>query len=123
LAQPACRASAAQASGSELRDRAAGDHPAPVDDAHAVAQPLDELELVAREDDGQPRIGLLTQDCAHDIDGDRIETRERFVEHEQIGSEHECRGQLDALLVAQAQGLHLVGGPLCQAKPLEPRFR
>ena len=108
------------APGAQLRHRAAGDHPAVVDDAHPVAQPLDELELVAREDDGDPRIGPLAQHLRHDVDGDRVEPGERLVEHEHVGPEDEGRGQLDALLVAQAQRLQLGVAPLGEAEALEP---
>lgn len=50
------------------------------------------------------------------IDGDRIEAGERLIEHEQAGPEDQCGGELDALLVAEAQRLQLIGG----VQPIRP---
>ena len=89
-------------------------------DPDPIAQPLDELELVAREDDRGARIGLLAEHGAHDVDGQWIEPRERLVEDEQLGREDERGCQLDALLVAEAEGLQLVVTTLLQAEALQP---
>lgn len=83
-----------------------------IDDSHAVADPLDDIELVAREDDGLPSVGLRAQDVGHRIDGHGVEARKRLVQHEQFRREHQCRRQLDALLVAMAQALELALGTI-----------
>ena len=49
--------------GPQLGDRAMGNDPAVVDDRDPVAQPFDELELVAREEDRHARVGLFAQDA------------------------------------------------------------
>ncbi len=111
---------ALEAPGAELVHRAAGDHPAPVDDAHAVAQPLDELELVAREDDGDSCVRPFAEHVRHHVDGDRVEPGERLVEDEHVRSEDEGGGQLDALLVAQAERLELGVAPVGEAEAVQP---
>ncbi len=58
------------APGSQIRDRAAGQHLAVVDDAHAVADPLDELEFVAREDHGDTCVRPFAEHVRHHVDGD-----------------------------------------------------
>ncbi len=106
--------------GPQLVDRAGGHHLPLIDDPHPVAQPLDELELVAREDDGEACVRLLAEDGAHHVDGDRIEPGERLVENEDVRAEDEGRRKLDALLVAEAERLQLVVAPLAEAEALQP---
>ena len=91
-----------------------------VDDAHAVAQPLDELELVAREDDRDTRVRPLAEHARHHVDSDRVEPGEGLVEHQKVRPEDEGRGQLDPLLVAQAQRLQLGIAPVGEAEPVQP---
>ena len=94
-----------------------------VDDADAVAQPLDELELVAREDDRDTCVRAFAEHARHHVDGDRIEPRKRLVEHEHVRPEDECRGQLDPLLVAQAERLQLGVAPVGEPEPVQPAQR
>ena len=88
-----------------------------------VAQPLDELELVAREDDGDSGVRPFAEDARHHVDGDRVEPGERFVEDEHVRSEDEGRGQLDPLLVAQAERLELGVAPVGEAEAVQPAER
>ncbi len=72
------------------------------------------------EDDRHTRVRPLAEDAGHHVDGDRIQAGERLVEHEHIGPEDEGRGQLDPLLVAQAQGLQFGVAPVGEAEPVQP---
>ena len=87
-----------------------------LDDADAVAQGLDELELVRREQHGHARGGLVAQHAAHHVDRDGVQAGERLVEHQDLGVVHERRGELDALLVAERQLEDLVAAPLRDAR-------
>lgn len=95
--------------GAELVDGALGDHGPVLDDADAVAEAFDEVELVGGEDDGDATVGLVAQDLGHDVDGDGVEAGERFVEYEDFGGVDEGGGELDALLVAEGELHDLVG--------------
>jgi len=106
--------------GPEFGNRADGDHLAAIDDAHPVAHPLDELELMAREDDGDSCVRPFAEDVRHHVDGDRVEPGERLVEHEDVRTEDESGGQLDTLLVAQAERLEIVVGPVLQPEAIKP---
>src|SRR5690606_36925655 len=104
--------------GLEFVDRPGGDDLPRADDDDRVAEPLDEVELVAGEDDRGPGGGPVPQGGAHDVDGDRVETGERLVEDEHLGVVHERDGQLDALLVAQREVLDVVPYPLGEVELL-----
>ena len=69
---------------------------------------------------GHAGCGLVAQDSAHDVDGHRVEAGERLVEHEDLRVVDERRGELDALLVAQAQLDDLVVAPVGDAEHLGP---
>ena len=73
-----------------------------------------------REDHRHARLGPLGEHAAHHVDADRIEPGERLVEDQQLGVVHEGDAELDALLVAERERLHLVAGPLGSAQPLDP---
>ncbi len=75
---------------------------------------------MAREDDGDSCVGPLAEYARHHIDGHRIEPGERLVEHEDVRTEDQCGGQLDPLLVAEAERLEIVVGPVLQAKAIKP---
>ena len=107
----------------QLLDGAGGHHPAAGEDADRVAEPLDQVELVAGEHDRHARAGLLEQRLGEGVDADRVEAGERLVEDEHLGSVHQRGGQLDALLVAQRQLLHRVAAALAEPEPLEPARR
>ena len=105
----------------ELVDRARGDDPAAGDDHDVLADVLDEVELVAGEDDADAGRRALADDLGHRRDADRVEARERLVEHEQLRVVDERGGELDALLVAVRQLLELRLRAIAEAHPLEPR--
>ena len=107
----------------QLLDRAVGDQPAVLDDRHVLAEALDELELVAGEDDRHALGRALGEHAAHHVDAGRVETGERLVEHEHLGVVHERDAELDALLVAERERLHLVAGALGEPEPLDPGVR
>ena len=100
----------------QLLDRAGGDHAAAGEDADGVAEPLDEVELVAGEDDRHAPPALLEQRLGEGVDADRVEAGERLVEDEHLGPADQRGGELDALLVAQRQLLHRVAAALAQAR-------
>ncbi len=106
--------------GLELVDRARGDDPTAGDDDDVFAHVLDEVELMAAEDDAHARRRPLADDLGHGRDADRIEAAEGLVEHEQLGIVGERGRQLDALLVAVRQLLELGLGPVAEAHPLQP---
>ena len=104
-------------------DRAAGHHAAAAHDADPVADALDEVELMAGEDDGNAGVAALAQHLAHHVDGDRVESGERLVEHQQLRLVQQRGGQLHALLVAEAELLDLVVAPGRDPEPLGPARR
>ena len=99
---------------------AAGHDLAAGQDADGVAEPLDEVQLVAGEDDGHPAPALLQQRLGEGVDADRVEAGEGLVEDEHVGLADQGGGQLHALLVAQRQLLHPVAAALAQPEPLGP---
>ena len=104
----------------QLADRPLGHDASAVDQHDRVAQPFHELELMAREHHGHPVVrGLPTQHARQHVDPDRIEPRERLVEHEQVGLVHERRGQLHALLVAERERLDTIVRALGHAEHLD----
>ena len=107
-------------SGLQLGNRAVGHEPARADDDHSVAQALDDVELVGGEEGGHTCGRPLQEDLAHDVHGHRVQAGEGLIENEQLGVAHQCGGQLDALLVAQRQALHLVAAAPLQAQTLGP---
>ena len=109
--------------GLELVDGARGDDPAAGDDHDVLADVLDEVELVAAEDDAGAGRRLLADDLGHRRDADRVEPGERLVEDEQLRVVDERRGELDALLVAVRQLLELGLRAVAEAHPLEPLGR
>ena len=105
---------------SQLLDRALRHHAPVVDQHDPVAEPLDELELMAREHDGHAVVrGLAAQHAREHVDPDRVEPRERLVEHEQVGLVHERGGELHPLLVAERQRLDPVAAALGDPERLE----
>ena len=106
--------------GAEPVDGALGDEPAGADDDDAVAQALDEVELVGGEEGGHTGSGALAQHGAHDVDRHRVQAGEGLVEDEQVGAADEGGGELDALLVAQGEPLDLVVAAPGDAEALGP---
>ena len=72
---------------------------------------------------GTPASACSRSTPAHHVDGDRIEPGERLVEHEHVRTEDECGGQLDALLVAQAERLEVGVAPVGETEPVQPAER
>ena len=89
--------------GGELVERAVGDDTSMVDDHGVLAQVLDEVELMRREQHRGATSGLGHKDLGQGVDGDRIESRERLVEDEHVRFVDERADQLDALLVAERE--------------------
>ena len=100
-----------------------GDDAAVVDDRDVLADVLDQVELVAGEEDGGAAFCLRAQQLGERLHGDRIEPCERLVEHEQLRLVHERRRKLRPLLVAMRELLQLRRRPLGKAEPLQPRLR
>ena len=78
---------------------------------------------MAAEHDADARPGALVDDLGHRRDPDRVEARERLVEHEQLGVVGQRDGELDPLLVAVRELLELRLRPVAEAHPLEPARR
>ena len=106
--------------GPQIREGAGSDDPSRVEDDDVLADVLDQIELVAREQHGRAVGGDLGEQVGHGGDGERVETRERFVEDEQLGLVDQRGDQLHPLLVAVRQGVEPVPRPGRQAQPVEP---
>ena len=106
--------------GGELVERALGDGTSAVDDDGVLAQVLDEVELVRREQHrgATPRLGH--EDLGQGVDGDRVEPGERLVEDEHVRFVDEGADQLDALLVAEREVLEVAADPVAEVEALEP---
>ena len=89
------------------------------DDHQVVAEALDDVELVRREEHRGTGCRDIREHRLHRLDGHRVESRERLVEHEHLGAVHECRGDLRALLVAEREALDGVVRALAEAEALE----
>ena len=106
--------------GAQVGQLAGEDNPALVDDDDVLAEVLDQVELVAREQHRRARARDLCEEVAHVFDRDRIEPGERFVEHEEVWFVHQRRDQLDPLLVSVRERIEAVAGPVREAEALEP---
>ena len=93
--------------GDQLVERALGDGPAVVDDDGVLAQVLDEVELVRREQHRGAAASFGDEDLRQRVDGDRVEAGERLVEDQDVGLVDEGADQLDALLVAEREVLEV----------------
>ena len=91
------------------------------DDDQVVAEPLDDVELVAGEQHGRAGGRAILEHVDDDLDGERVESGERLVEHEDLGVVHECGGDLRALLVAERELLDRVAGALGESESLKER--
>src|SRR5699024_7102414 len=86
------------------------DEAAVVDDDEIVDEAFDEVELMAGEEDRGTRGGKVGEDAEGAFDGYGVETGERFVEDERLRVVNESRGDLDLLLIAEADRFEGVGG-------------
>ena len=91
-----------------------------VDDRDVLADVLDELELMAGEEDGGAAGRLAAEHLGERVHGDRVEPGERLVEHEQLRLVQQRRRELGALLVAVRELLDLRVGAVGETEPLEP---
>ena len=78
---------------------------------------------MAGEDDGDARVRPFPEHVGHHVHGNGIEPGEGLVEHQHLRPEDQGRGELDPLLVAEAEGLELAVAPLGQAEALQPAQR
>ena len=99
---------------------AGGDDAAVVDDRDVLADVLDEIELVAGEEDSRAASRLAPQNLGERVYGDRVEPGERLVEHEHIRFVQECNRELCALLVAMRELVEPGIGAVGEPEPLEP---
>ena len=93
----------------QLRERAARDDPAVVDDRQRLAQGLCRLHLVGREDDRAALVAQLDEGVAQQREVDRVEPGERLVHEQDVGAVQDRGDELDLLLVALAE---LLGPPI-----------
>jgi len=91
-----------------------------VDDHDVFADLLDQLELMAREDDCGTARRFAAQDLGEGTDGEWVETGERLVEDEQLRLVNQRRRKLRALLVAVRELLELRVRATFEAEALEP---
>ena len=104
----------------EVVDRAGGDDLSAVDDDRSLAEVLDEVELVRREQHRRPAPGLGDEHLGQRVDGDRVEPGERLVEHQDVGLVDQRADQLHPLLVAEREVLELVAGAIGEAQLGQP---
>ena len=96
------------------------DDPAMVDDRDLLADVLDQLELMTREEDRGATGGLAAKHVGKRPYRDRVEAREGLVEDEQVRLVHERRCELCPLLVPVRERLQLGRLPAGQAQPPDP---
>ncbi len=99
---------------------ATDDDPPPVDDRDRLAERLDRLHLVGREDQGLALVAQLEERLAQQRDVDGIETRERLVHQQDLRVVQDRRDQLDLLLVALRQLLGAARAELGHPEPGQP---
>ena len=86
----------------QVRERAARDEPAMVDDDERLAECLGHLHLVGREDDRATFIAELDERLAEERQVHRVETRERLIHEQDLGPVQDRGDELDLLLLALA---------------------
>ena len=91
-----------------------------VDDRDVLADVLDQLELVAGEEDGGAAGRLVAEHLRERAHRDRVEAGERLVEDEQLRLVHQRRRELRPLLVAVRELLDLRVGAVGETEPLQP---
>ena len=105
--------------GQQLGDGPLADDPAPVDDGHRIAGPLDLVEEMGREHDGAT-LGDERQDhVAHLLHARRVEPVHGLVEDEQLGVPEQTGRHPEPLAHAHRVLRHLVVGPVGHAHPVE----
>ena len=91
-----------------------------MDDGDVVAQVLDEVELVAGEDDDGAAFGLCAYDVTECLDPELIEAREWLIEDQQVGFVGEGDDELNPLLVAVGQLFEARVRTIGEAEAAEP---
>ena len=104
----------------QLVHRSRHDQAAVVDDRHLLAEVLHLVELVAAEEHAAPGSGLIDQHLADGVDAGGIQSRQRLVQHQQLGIVDQRGRQLHPLLVPMRQRLHLGVPPVGDVEPFEP---
>src|SRR5699024_1309729 len=84
-----------------------------------VDHPLDEVELVAGKDDRDAFVPALAEEVCEGIHTRGVEPGERLVEYQQFGAVYQRHGELDALLIAQREGLEIASAQLGQLETLD----
>jgi hypothetical protein len=92
----------------------------PVDDRDRLAEPLDQVELMAGEDHRDAATGPLGEHLGEHVDAHRVQAGERLVEHQQLWPVHQRCSKLHALLVPERELLDPVAAPLCHAEAFRP---
>ncbi len=105
--------------GDDLVERTRRDRPAPMQDDHPVADPLDLGQQVRIEDDRRASIPRRADDRPNVGPADRIERRGRLVEEDQLGLAEQRDTQAEPLLHALREAAHRVVGPVGQPDPVE----
>ena len=99
---------------------AGSDDMAAVDDHDLLAYVLDELELMAGEEDGGSTRSFATKQLGKRLYRNRIETGERLVEDEQLRLVKQRCCELRTLLVAVRERLDVRTRAIGDAEPAEP---
>ena len=99
----------------------AGEHdPSVVDDHDVLAQILDQVELMAREQHRRPRARDLREQLTHAVDRDGIEPGEGLIQDQQVRFVDQRRDQLHTLLIAVRERIEAVARALREAETREP---
>jgi hypothetical protein len=91
-----------------------------VDDRDRFTEVLDQVKLVAGEQDGDTSHGSFGQNLAHLIDTPRVQAGEGLIKDQQRGVMHERGGELHPLLVAVRQRVEPGGFTVAQAEAAQP---
>ena len=107
-----------------VRESPGADDVAGLDDHDRVADPLDLLEVVRRDDDVQPELG---PDAADEVEHrrplERVEPVRRLVEEDELGVVRDRRGELHALALAGRHRPHRPEALLAEAHEPERLVR
>ena len=100
-----------------------GGDPAAGDDHDVLADVLDEVELVAGEDDPDAGRRPLAEDLRHRRDAERVEAAERLVEDEQLRVVDERRARAGRAAGCRATAPRASPRPVGQPQAVEPARR
>src|SRR3989454_1258661 len=104
----------------DVRQHAVHELPPPRDDAQLLAQLLGLLHVMGREQDGLPAMAHVEHRVLHHLSVHRIESRERFVENQEVRVVEHRRNELHFLLHPLRQLVDPSQAPLGEAESLEP---